>query len=1241
MSYLYSYRLETQRDHDLFASPHQESSVAAPLGSKFRQDIVLDHFYELGKGSIVWLLEDRLSAKLVVCTADGYLQRWSRTSSSRIVESFWKITGTFDSQVRFSYLLEEEVSLYGVPQINPQRTRSASASSLASASRRVSTELPVRHENGSDEPPQTPREFVIKSIEVIVKERVAGFVTSDGRAAILQGDLKEFESLQCIWLPLQSGAAVNSSKSAPPLSTGAFATGIALNTRFHTIAVGLSNGEVELYSFLHSFRCERTLSLAPWAITAKETGYAATLSWTYDGRALAVGYSQRGLSTWSLSGCRLACTIVQSHVLAGSLNSAATEAAGSGVTRLHWSLDGYSLFFVGPQKPCPLEELTLVKTSLATNPNLNYCQRILLQGSDKLHLLNRSLGHTSPEMDRKWIQMPVPSAYSAQNWPIRLVSMSHDGVLAAVSGSRGFCFANLNTGKWRIFGDSGEEQQLNISGLCWFKHVLVATNSINLPTGAKYELLFFPSWTKLSLQGILCRVPLPQNRRPLYVDCNDSFLVIFTTDAFFYQYKISFEASKTRPSEIVSISVRQVQQVSVGRAAASPSSMLLLPASVHISSSSELSSSTKTPQAAAKCVVLDSSGDLSLQNAERSIHLTLAQGVEQFWMANPASNASDQDLSNTLWAYGSFGLEVWFPFFQTTEIGRSTGQSTSVAPMTFLSRDSSLEFDLEVYPIGFLPHSAVIVGVSQSYSTPVGTFSTHGPVFELQTKTHPFLHSILRRMIEKEHGSESALSMARKYWNVPHYNQSLELLLHEVLEDEYLVLGRALKSNPLPSSDANHVPIGAGLTLKRVVGLLRQLGGRLYAPLVVACARKTDPALWALLFHPTFGADPPKHLFDICVSNGDIVSAASYLRVLQLHDGDSAARRAGVTVVELCLKGGNWALLHDLFRFLEPDASEAALVQVSEDPSYDESAPPSPRQDSSTSSMQEQYSTFASPLSGPSPLSRRNSTSLLEMKADSDGDDEFLLERVLARYSRDLLSSLKIRDLVSFSRFCRRPPRYWFMRERKRGAIVHDYNVALNTLHEQFRVPHPPYAPIDLLIQMQRSSSRTALDEVDDDDPAPESRLSGSGFELKASSRRFAEYNVVYYPGSDFLLRRPKSASASREIQMDQADELEGSMSLEPPSPRFADAESAMQAAFCDLEYLLEEFLAAECLGWTLLVATILFRVKLVAQLLRRNISSWKLYRPMLQAQAETCKGYADLLAYYESQFHSDPVKLT
>jgi RIC1 len=80
-----------------------------------------------------------------------------------------------------------------------------------------------------------------------------------------------------------------------------------------------------------------------------------------------------------------------------------------------------------------------------------------------------------------------------------------------------------------------------------------------------------------------------------------------------------------------------------------------------------------------------------------------------------------------------------------------------------MSRDRSLDFDNEVYPVGFVSDlgifssskcnvelistlvAGIVVGLTQGVSIGLGTPL---PFFEIHTKTHPFLHSILRNKIE-------------------------------------------------------------------------------------------------------------------------------------------------------------------------------------------------------------------------------------------------------------------------------------------------------------------------------------------------------------------------------------------------------------------------------------------------------------------------------------------------------------
>lgn len=185
MSYIYNFTLEELMNEEIFNAGVPEGAHLFSLGTKYRQLVKLDHFNELGRGSIVWILEDRLSAKLVVCTRDGYLQRWHRTAQSALIESLMKLSGTYDPYTRYTYTLEEEIPLCGLPQVRPPADRTPrKKTSLGPAQK--PTEIPPS-EASVDFEPATPREFTIRSIRVLHKEKIAAFVTFDGRAALLQG----------------------------------------------------------------------------------------------------------------------------------------------------------------------------------------------------------------------------------------------------------------------------------------------------------------------------------------------------------------------------------------------------------------------------------------------------------------------------------------------------------------------------------------------------------------------------------------------------------------------------------------------------------------------------------------------------------------------------------------------------------------------------------------------------------------------------------------------------------------------------------------------------------------------------------------------------------------------------------------------------------------------------------------------------------------------------------------------
>jgi hypothetical protein len=74
--------------------------------------------------------------------------------------------------------------------------------------------------------------------------------------------------------------------------------------------MGPSSGDTIIYH-VDGNKYARTFTLVHWGITFDDVGPVHSVQWTADNAALSVGWTKRGLSVWSVYGCRLMCTIPQ------------------------------------------------------------------------------------------------------------------------------------------------------------------------------------------------------------------------------------------------------------------------------------------------------------------------------------------------------------------------------------------------------------------------------------------------------------------------------------------------------------------------------------------------------------------------------------------------------------------------------------------------------------------------------------------------------------------------------------------------------------------------------------------------------------------------------------------------------------------------------------------------------------------------------------------------------------------
>lgn len=141
-----------------------------------------------------------------------------------------------------------------------------------------------------------------------------------------------------------------------------------------------------------------------------------------------------------------------------------------------------------------------------------------------------------------------------------------------------------------------------------------------------------------------------------------------------------------------------------------------------------------------------------------------------------------------------------------------------------------------------------------------------------------------------------ALRLAQQYQNLEYFAHALEILLHQVLDEEV---------------DANPPPAPEDAILPRVLSLLSSF--RQYLDIVVQCTRKTEVRSWRTLFAYL---PPPQELFEESLQRGSLKTAGGYLLILHTFDELAAASEQGVRLLSRAMREADWELCKELARFL-------------------------------------------------------------------------------------------------------------------------------------------------------------------------------------------------------------------------------------------------------------------------------------------------------------------------------------
>ncbi|NXC17352.1 RIC1 protein, partial [Corythaeola cristata] len=546
-------------------------------------------------------------------------------------------------------------------------------------------------------------------------------------------------------------------------------------------------------------------------------------------------------------------------------------------------------------------------------------------------------------------------------------------------------------------------------------------------------------------------------------------VILFRADCSICLYSIERRPEGLNPTA----SIQVLQEVSMSRYIPHP----FLVVSVTLTSvRTETGITLKMPQQAceAESIMLNLAGQLIMLQRDRSgpqirdkdnnpnqrKHLpfctpvVLAQSVENVW-TSCRINKQKRHLLEALWlSCGGAGMKVWLPLFPRDHR----------KPHSFLSRRIMLPFHINIYPLAVLFEDALVLGAVNDtvlYDCLYTQTSAREhlevlfPFSIVERTSQIYLHHILRQLLVRNLG-EQALLLAHSCATLPYFPHVLELMLHEVLEEE------ATSREPIPD------PL-----LPTVAKFITEFP--LFLQTVVHCARKTEYALWNYLFA---AVGNPKDLFEECLMAQDLDTAASYLIILQNMEVPAVSRQHATLLFNTALEQGKWDLCRHMIRFLKAIGSGETETPP---------ATPTTQEPSSSSGFEFfRHRSISLSQSAENLHSKFNLTKTLSMPSgpsgkrwskDSDCAENMYIDMMLWRHARRLLEEIKLKDLGCFAAQLGFELIGWLCKERARAARVDDFVFALKKLHKDFLWPFPVIPASSINSPFKNGKYKTAVGE--------------------------------------------------------------------------------------------------------------------------------------------------------------------
>jgi len=666
---------------------------------------------------------------------------------------------------------------------------------------------------------------------------------------------------------------------------------LAINARFSLIAVGCTNGNIEVYvvkDYTGNIPLSHTLHLSP---SASGHGKLSFLSYSPDGYCLFAGY-EKGWVMWSVYGKMGASSFAADHALCEDND----DRFLTSVRDAFWIGGGCELAILSNYD----DRLWLF--DVARNAALSCMQPSnMFQGliqSSKSVMLYR--GHdvsdltSLPGDSTLWQTIQFPNAYLTRHWPIKSVAVSVDGKYLAVAGRRGFAHYSVTSGRWKTFDDQDVESKFAIrGGMCWHQHFLIAAVEIE----GRHQLRIFSR--EKALERILYSEELDAPAILTTTSGGDSLLV-YTNDNILLHYIIAPMGSFIKLVRVGQIGFHGIIRAPLRVRAISwilPDDQL-----EHGDPAQDVATASVIFLVDGKLVLLQPSMN-ELGELKYDMRV-IAQNVEYYLLmrdqvgavtALNTSNAYHGQMNGTT-ALGPLGHSLqdslWYYDGEAYHIWSDVLDVLATAPAE-LGRDlpPTVRVPVDFAPISTMIAKGVVHGLDPEL---VQRRDVNFSFFKLASRTQLFLPQLLRHHLA-EYNSPAALHLASTYQHLPYFAHALEILLHDVLDSE-------VDKPPSPPETA---------LLPTVISFLSSF--TTFLDIIVNCTRKTELRSWRTLFSYL---PPVRQLFEESLAFNKLKTAAGYLLVLHTFEQDQFQVHEFAQLIRQAAAEQDWELCAELARFL-------------------------------------------------------------------------------------------------------------------------------------------------------------------------------------------------------------------------------------------------------------------------------------------------------------------------------------